>query len=169
MIKAINNQFERLSSKMTATATSRPTGVILIAILNIIGGIIMLIIGPPLAFAGTIIPFVVQSIPEQQQQNLTSGFIDLSQVPPSLVGAGILALGWIIMAIAIFSFVVAYGLLKERSSAWKLTVIVSIISIVINTISIALGIAASIVSIIISGIILYYLYRLHVKEYFGKT
>lgn len=153
---------------MTATATSRPTGVILIAILNIIGGIIMLIIGPPLAFAGTIIPFVLQSIPEQQRQNLTSGYIDLSQVPPSLVGAGILALGWILMAIGIFSFIAAYGLLKGRSSAWKLTVIVSIISIAVNAISIATGNMSSIVNIIIGGIIYYYLHRLHVKEYFGR-
>jgi hypothetical protein len=135
---------------LTAIATSRPTGVILIAILNIIGGIIMLIIGPPLAFAGTIIPFVLQSIPEQQRQNLTSGYIDLSQVPPSLVGAGILALGWILMAIGIFSFIVAYGLLKGRSSAWKLTVIVSTISIAVNAISIATGNMSSIVNIIMA-------------------
>jgi ABC-type transport system involved in cytochrome bd biosynthesis fused ATPase/permease subunit len=94
LIKGTNNQFERLSSKLTTTATSRPTVVIVIAVLNIIGGIIMLIIGPPLAFAGTIIPFVLQSIPEQQQQSMTSGGVDLSQVSPSIVGAGILALGW---------------------------------------------------------------------------
>jgi hypothetical protein len=86
---------------LTTTATSRPTGVTVIAILNIIGGIIMLIIGPPLAFAGTVIPFVLQSILEQQQQNLTSGDVDLSQVPPSLLGAGILALGRTLMAIGI--------------------------------------------------------------------
>jgi hypothetical protein len=171
LIKDINNQFERrLSSKLTATAASRPTGVIVIAILNIIGGIIMLIIGPPLAFAGTIIPFVFQSIPEQQQQqSMTSGDIDLSQVSPSLVGAGILALGWILMAIGIFSFIVAYGLLKGRSSAWKLTVIVSTISIAVNAISIATGNTIGIVNIIISGIILYYLYRPHVRDYFGKS
>jgi hypothetical protein len=143
--------------------------VIVIAILNIIGGIIMLIIGPPLAFAGTIIPFVVQSIPpEQQQQSMTSGDADLSQVSPSLVGAGILALGWILMAIGIFSFIVAYGLLKGRSSAWKLTVILSIISIAANAISIATGNTIGIVSIIISGIILYYCYRPYVRAYFAK-
>ena len=94
---------------------------IVIAVLNIIGGIIMLIIGPPLAFAGTILPFVLQSIPEQQQLSMTSGGVDLSQVSPSIVGAGILALGWILMGIGIFSFIVAYGLLKGKSSAWKLT------------------------------------------------
>ncbi len=169
LIKGINNQFERLSSELTATATSRPAGVIVVAILNIIGGFIMLIIGPPLAFAGTIIPFVVQSSPEQQQQSMTSGDADLSQVSPSLVGAGILALGWILMAIGIFSFIVAYGLLKGRSSAWKLTVILSTISIAVNAVSIVTDNTIGIVNIIISGIILYYLYRPHVRAYFAKS
>lgn len=161
-----------LSSKLTATGatSSRPSGVIVIAILTIIGGIIMLIIGPLLAFVGTIIPFVFESIPEQQQQQkLTSGDVDLPQVSPSLVGAGILALGWLLMAIGIFSFIVAYGLLKGRSSAWKLTVILSTISIAVNAISIATGNTLGIVNIIISGIILYYLYRPHVRAYFGKS
>lgn len=142
---------------------------IVIAILNIIGSVIMLIIGPPLSFAGTIIPFVLQSIPEQQQQSMTSGNVDLSQVSASLVGSGILALGWILMAIGIFSFIVAYGLLKGRSSAWKLTVILSTISIAVNAISIATGNTIGIVNVIISGIILYYLYRSYVRAYFGKS
>jgi hypothetical protein len=168
LIKGINNQFERSSSELTSTAVPRPTGVIVAAILNIIGGIIMLIIGPPLAFAGTIIPFVLQSTPEQQQQNMTSGDVDFSQIPPSLLGAGILVLGWILMAIGVLSFIVAYGLLKARSSAWKLTAMLSIISIAVNAISIATGNTAAVVNIIISGIILYYLYRPHVRAYFGK-
>jgi hypothetical protein len=141
--------------------------VTIIAILNIIGGIIMLLIGLGLAVAGAIIPFVPQS--QFQQQNLTAGDVDLSQVPPSLVGGGILAVGGILIAIGIISFVVAYGLLKGRPWAWTLTVILSIISIVLNAISIATGNIASIVSLIISGIILYYLYRPHVKAYFGKV
>jgi hypothetical protein len=41
--------------------------------------------------------------------------------------------------------------------------------IVLNAISIATGNVGGIVSIIISGIILYYLYRPHVKAYFGKA
>ena len=160
-----------LSSELTATATSsRPTGVILIAILMIIVGIIMIIIGPPLAFAGTIIPFVLESIPEQQQQqSMTSGDANHLQVSPSLLGAGILALGWILMAIGIFSFIVAYRLLKGRSAAWKLTLIVSVISIAVNAISIAIGVIIGTASIIISGIILYYLYRPHVRAYFAKS
>jgi lysylphosphatidylglycerol synthetase-like protein (DUF2156 family) len=146
---------------------SRPIGVTIIAILNIIGGVIMLLIGLGLAIAGAIIPVVPQS--EFQQQNLTAGDIDLSEVPPSLVGGGILAIGGILIAIGILSFVVAYGLLKGRRWAWTLTVILSIISIVLAAISIAAGSIPSITSITISGIILYYLYRPHVKAYFGKA
>ena len=129
----------------------------------------MLLIGIGLAVAGAIILFVPQSEFQQQQQNLTAGDIDLSQVPPSLVGGGLLAIGGILIAIGILSFVVAYGLLKGRTWAWTLTVVLSIISIVLNVISIAAGNIASIVSVIISGIILYYLYRPHVKAYFGKA
>ena len=80
----------------------------------------------------------------------------------------LIPIGGILIAIAIVSFIVAYGLLKGRGWAWTLTVVLSIISIVLNAISIAAGNIASIISIIISGIILYYLYRPHVKAYFGK-
>ena len=77
----------------------------------------MFLIGLGLAIAGAIIPFVPQSEFQQQQQNLTAGDIDLSQVPPSLVGSGLLAIGGILIAIGILSFVVAYGLLKGRTWA----------------------------------------------------
>jgi hypothetical protein len=153
---------------VSSSLKSRPTGVTIIAVLNIIGGVIMLLIGIGLAVAGAIIPFVPQSEFQQQQQNLTAGDIDLSQIPPSLVGGGLLAIGGILIAIGILSFVVSYGLLKGRTWAWTLTVVLSIISIVLNVISIAAGNIAGLVSVIISGIILYYLFRPHVKAYFGK-
>jgi hypothetical protein len=75
----------------------------------------------------------------------------------------------VIIAIGIVSFIVAYGLLKGMGWSWTVTVVLSIISIVLNAISIATGNIGGIVSIIISGIILYYLYRPHVKAYFGKA
>jgi uncharacterized membrane protein (DUF2068 family) len=85
-----------------------------------------------------------------------------------LIGGGLAAVGGVMLALAILSFVVAYGLLKGRSWAWTLTVILAIISVAVNAISIATGNLGGIVSIIISGVILYYLYRPHVKAYFGK-
>jgi hypothetical protein len=74
----------------------------------------------------------------------------------------------ILIPIGIVYFVVAYGLLKARSWAWTWTVILSIISIVLNVITIAFLGILSIINIVFGAIILYYLYRPHVKAYFGK-
>jgi hypothetical protein len=85
-----------------------------------------------------------------------------------LGGLGI-AFGAVFVAIAIVSFIVAYGLLKGRGWAWTLSIILSIISIVWNAITLATAAKfGGIISIIISGIILYCLFRPYVKAYFGK-
>ena len=161
---------------LQSTPKSRPTGVTIIAILNIIGGIIMLIGAIALITIGAILPTLPPTVfnQTQLQGNVTAGQAPMPSpgippmVPQSLLGGIGIAFGGVLLAIAIASFVVAYGLLKGRGWAWTITVILSIISIVSNAISIATGNIASIISIIISGIILYYLYRPHVKAYFGK-
>jgi hypothetical protein len=61
------------------------------------------------------------------------------------------------------SFIVTYGLLKGMGWAWTLTVVLSIISILLNAISLQENLGG-IVSIIISGIILYHIYRSHVMS-----
>ena len=141
---------------MSAGPVKRPTGVTIIAILNIIGGIIMLIGGIAAAAAGAILP------------SLSISQSDLSGVPPILLGGGAIAIGIILIIIGILSFVVAHGLLKGRGWAWTLTLILSVISIVLNAISIVTGNFGGIISIIISSVIIYYLYRPHVKAFFGK-
>jgi hypothetical protein len=162
---------------LQSTPKSRPTGVTIIAILNIIGGAIMLFGAIALIAIGAILPTLPPSVFNQSeiQGNLTAGQAPIPTPPgpppmvsQSLLGGIGIAIGAVLLALAIVSFVVAYGLLKGRGWAWTITVILSIISIVLNVISIAAGNLASIISIIISGIILYYLYRPHVKAYFGK-
>jgi len=125
---------------------------------------------------GAILPTLPQTTFNQSglQENLTAGQVPVPppSVPPmvsqSLLGGIGIASGIVLLAIAIVSFVVAYGLLKGLGWAWTVTVILSIVSIVFNAISLATGNIAAIISIIISGIIIYYLYRPHVKAYFGK-
>jgi hypothetical protein len=126
---------------------------------------------------GAILPTLPPAVFNQSQ---LQGNITVGQAPPippppgvsmvsqSLLGGIGIAIGVVLLAIAIVSILVAYGLLKGLGWAWTVTVILSIISIVFNAISIATGNIASIISIIISAIILYYLYRPHVKAYFGK-
>jgi len=151
-------------------------GVTIIAILNIIGGAFSLIGGIGLITVGIILPLVPPSTFNQPelQGNLTAGQApiptpptDTSMFAQSLFGGLGIAFGAVLIAIAIVSFIVAYGLLKGRRWAWTVTIILSIISIVWNAITIV-GNPFGIVSIIVSGIIIYYLYRPHVKAFFGK-
>lgn len=172
MVKDVN-YWETNLLLMQATPKSRPTGVTIIAILSIIGGIIMLFGGIALLAAGIILPSLPPSAFNDGNLtingNLTGSGISVSGIPPSFIGGAAISIGGVLIAIGIVSFIVAYGLLKGMGWAWTVTIILSIISIVLNAISIATGNIGGIVSIIISGIILYYLYRPHVKAYFGKV
>ena len=135
---------QQAKAAATVTPVSRPTGVTVVAILNILAGITM--------FAVVIIAAIGASISPTQE-----------------TVSGVQTIGGILIAVGAVSFVVAYGLLKGRRWAWTLTVVVSIISIVMTIFTIIWLGLCGIINAIVSGIILYYLYRPHVKAYFGKT
>jgi hypothetical protein len=124
---------------------TRPVGVTIIAILIVISGVLILLVGLGLVAIGPIIGLVF------------------------------VVFGSISLAVGIAYLVMAYGLLKGRGWAWTLSTIVLIIGIILEVISIprtiALGssLSGNIISIAISAFILYYLYRPHVKSYFGRT
>ena len=143
---------------MSTTTSSRPTGVTIIAILNIISGIVMILGGIGLAAASTILPTMTTIDPNAGGQMALAGLLG---------GAGI-AIGGIMIILGIISFIVAWGLLKGKPWAWTVTIILSIISAVMGVISLVGGNFGSIVNIIIAGVIIYYMYRPHVKAYFGK-
>lgn len=144
---------------MSTTSKSRPTGVTIIAILNIISGIIMLAGGLGLAAISSVLPTMTTIDPNAGGQMALAGLVG---------GAGI-AVGGILIILGIISFIVAWGLLKGKGWAWSLTLILSIISIIIGIVSLAAANFGSIINIIIAGIIIYYLYRPHVKAFFGKS
>lgn len=124
---------------------SRPFGVtiIAIAILIIIAGVISLFIG-----------------------------IGAVAIGP-LIGLVFVVIGAISLALGVAYLVMAYGLWKGKGWAWTISTIILFIGIVIDIISLPRrstgDIVSSIVSIAINAVILYYLYRPHVKAYFGKT
>ncbi len=76
-------------------------------------------------------------------------------------------LGAAFIALGAAYFFVAWGLLTGKSWAWTITLILTVIDIAMGLISIIAN-PASIIGLIINGIILYYLFRPHVKAYFGK-
>jgi hypothetical protein len=135
----------------------RPTGVTIIAVLMVIGGVIMLFGGISAVALAPFLPATLQS------QDFAG------DVSATMLGGVATASGALFIALGIASLVIAYGLFKGRGWAWTAAVVLSIIGIVMAVVSIVTGNFGSIVSIIINGVILYYLYRPHVKAYFGKA
>ena len=149
---------------------SRPLGVTIVAILAIIDGIILLTGG---ILAVTIVPLVSSGL-NGTLSNITVTDQQGQQVKVQRTGmTGIVATiaivaGSVAIVLGIVWFVLAWGLLTGKGWAWIITVILSIISIVFGIVGIASGGAPSIISLIINGVILYYMYRPNVKSYFGR-
>ncbi len=153
---------------------SRPRGVSIIAILIIIAGVLSLLLGIGLVVIG---PFLMNSV-QTSSSNLGS------QIGPQLLGLVFLVFGGILLGLGVANLVMAYGLWKGKGWAWTISMIVLFIGIAISIASVSItstgvfsnagsnllgDIVSGIVSIGISAFIVYYLYRPHVKAYFGKT
>jgi len=150
----------------------RPTGVTIIAILTIISGILLLLSGITLVALGAL---------------LSGSSTSTSSQAIAQFGTISVAVGGVLLAIGIGYIVMFYGLLKGKGWAWTITIILLIIGIAIQILSTSVITAASLENTknIISGIInsitfpliglainiviLYYLYRQHVRAYFGKA
>ena len=157
----------------------RPLGVTIIAILTIIGGILLLLGGVSLIALGTLI-----SVSPPLDSTITNPH-PLAQ----FFGVISAAIGSVLLVIGIGYIVMFYGLLKGKRWAWTITIILLLIGIAIqiistatgsllnaslsgsssNTNSVISGIAGSIIGIAINIVIIYYLYRPHVKAFFGKN
>jgi hypothetical protein len=151
------------------TNTKRPIGVTIIAILIIIGGIVLLIGG--LTFVG-LGAFLSMGSTEMVQTGTNS--TDVAEI--AALGMLPIIMGIIMLILGIAYLVVSYGLLKGKGWAWAITVIVTIIGLIMQIISaivigsltssIVTGLASHIIGIIISGIIIFYMFRPHVKAFF---
>jgi len=129
----------------------RPTGITVISILMIIGGLVLLFTG--------ISPLVIGPLISIDSDYSTSslGF---------LITIGGLAL--VILGIA--SLIVSWGLLKGKRWARTITLIISFIAIIFAIISlVSSGELTHVISIIIYGIIIYYMFTDKVKLFFGRV
>ena len=140
----------------------RPAGVTLIGALEIIVGLIFLFAGIAL-FAGI-------SVFTSKELGLDSNSFEYKLLagPLGYVIAGAM------LALGIAAVIIGIGLLKGKQWAWKTAVALAFISIASDIITMVIqsktsSPVGSTIGIIIDGIILYYLYRPHVKVYFGKS
>jgi integral membrane sensor domain MASE1 len=138
------------SSSNNDLTRHRPTGLTILALLFIIAGAFTLLAG---------ITTLETALAQASGPILT----DLEAL--------FIPLGIEILCIA--SFVVALGLFTGRSWwVWLVAVVLSIIGLVVNVISLVtasmLPMAAAVVGIAINAIVMYYLSKRNVRQYFGK-
>ncbi|MDH5462756.1 MAG: hypothetical protein OEY17_07355 [Nitrosopumilus sp.] len=121
----------------------RPTGVTILAVLEIVSGVIAIGIGIFFsALWGSMGMGMMADFGGSAVMGLISG---------------------IIVALGAVSFLMAWGLLKGRPWAWTVTLILTVISLIVDLPSM------NIIGLVIDIVILYYLFRPHVKAYFGKS
>ena len=130
----------------------RPTGITIISVLMIIGGLILLFTG--------ITPLIIGPLIS----------INISDYEISQLGLLITIGGLILVALGISSFIVSWGLLKGKRWARTITLIISFIAIIFAIISlVSSGELTHVISIIIYGIIIYYMFTDKVKLFFGRV
>jgi uncharacterized membrane-anchored protein len=141
------------SSSNNDLTRHRPTGLTILALLFIIAGAFTLLAG---------ITTLETALAQASGPILT----DLEAL--------FIPLGIEILCIA--SFVVALGLFTVKSWwVWLVAVVLSIIGLVVNVVSLVIpnmftiAITGALVGIAINAIVLYYLSRRNVREYFGKV
>jgi hypothetical protein len=128
----------------------RPTGITVISILMIIGGLILLFTG--------ISPLVIGPLISIDSDYSMSG-----------LGFLITIGGLVLVILGIASLIVSWGLLKGKRWARTITLIISFIAIIFAIISlVSSGELTHIISIIIYGIIIYYMFTDKVKLFFGR-
>jgi hypothetical protein len=134
----------------------RPTGVTVLAILEILGGLAGLGGGAVLIGVAALVS--------------SSNFATLY---PQLAGIGsvstvLYALGALALVFGILGLVLGVGFLGGKSWAWTLGIVVGVLNIIVSLVETGIGFYSDIIGIIFPIIIIYYLMRPHVKAFFGK-
>jgi hypothetical protein len=119
----------------------RPDGVSCLSCLTVIGGALSLILG-----------LVLLGIPADQIKPGAEGLRNFG-VLIVFVGAGL-------------SFAVAWGLCSLKKWAWYVSLILEVLGIGLSAIQLLSG-TNTVAEMIVAGIVIYYLYRPHVREAFS--
>lgn len=147
----------------------RPAALTTVTILSIINGIVLLVGG---VASILIVPTIISSLVSNDLSNLTNTE-DLSPQFETVLTNEIINVVYIVSSVAIALglawFGLAWGLFTGKGWAWLITVIFAIITVVVSIIGVLSGSITSIPTLIINGVILYYMYRPHIKSYFGRV
>jgi len=127
----------------------RPLGVTVLAVLDIITGILVII-------GGIAIAEIVMMFPMIADMTIFAGFA-------ATFGA---VFGGVLVIMGVIAFLVGWGFWKGKEWAWTLGVILYVICIILGLLPILRGDVSGIVGIIVGGVILYYLFKPSVRAWF---
>lgn len=134
-------------------ARSRPTGVTILAVLQLITSILSVIAGLTALFASDAI-----------SKQLSTG----ANVPPELAGGLPAGIGWLFLLTGAIGLVLAWGLFTLKGWAWLITLIFQGLNIASHLASFGSNPGGAILGIVIAAVIIYYLLTPEVKRAFGK-
>ena len=140
---------------------NRPTGVTVLAVLEILLGLGSLGVGFILAAMSAFLGSLMGGVGVSGSDGVTFS-AGLFGGLFAAIGA---IIGGIIIVIGLVNFAIAYGLLKGLGWAWILSLIFAVISIIFGILMFPIGIVA----IIFDALIIFYLTRSNVKVFFGKA
>ena len=126
----------------------RPTGITVLALLQFIGGGLAILLGIAFIAIG---PYMSE---------LEMGLPPLISLLVGFIGIGLLLAGLI-------GLVVGWGLWTGKGWAWWLTVILEALGLLSGLIGIAMGDPSSLIGLLIAALILWYMFKPHVKDFFG--
>lgn len=135
----------------TSNARTRPLGISALAIISGLSGI----------FEFIFLIYMLTSVYTFETFESMYGTADLTYIPTLLY-----AIVALYMGMGLFNLILSWGFWTGQGWAWKLGIILSIAGIIIGMIGLPQG---GFALVIISIVILGYLFRPHVKEYFGKV
>ena len=127
----------------------RPLGVTILAVLAAIGGVLGIL-------AGLVLVGLSSSVAAADMALPLSGAVVILGIVSIVVGIGDLAF--------------AYGAWGLKPWAWMLGIVLEAVGIAVNLLEFrSATVTSTIVSVVIAGAIIYYLYQPHVRRAFGQS
>ena len=134
---------------MAGPTAARPTGITILAVLSAIGGVFLILFGIGAVAGGGVLGAAATGLPL----------------------AGLLSvIGLIALVVGVADLVLAYGFWNLRPWGWQLGAALQVVSVIVAILEYLSfgGITNVIISIVVSGVILYYLNTPTVRQAFGR-
>lgn len=151
---------------MEKAKADRPLGIAILAVLDIIGGILAFIGGIGMAAVSAVVndPEIRDMIRDSM---ISAGVADVDAIL-DILATVLIVFGAILFIMGLVGIAVGWGFWKGSGWAWIVGVIFYIVGIGISAVGMVWSLT-NVIGVIIGVVILYYLFRPNVKAWFGKA